>query len=131
MVQASLEVVLASSQRRQFLSVLRPLLEPTSCEAGCLRCAVWTSIADERRFRFTTEWESAADLDRYLESDRFWAVLVAAELSAEAPTIDIHTIAETRDFEYVTELLGCEGGVRNRGGDTGPKASNRAERKSR
>lgn len=87
MIQVSLEVVLADDQRQKFLSILRPLLEPTSCEAGCTRCAVWMNISDERRFRFLTEWQSVADLDRYLESGRFREVLVATELSEEAPHV--------------------------------------------
>ncbi|NIA15877.1 MAG: hypothetical protein GWP08_17575 [Nitrospiraceae bacterium] len=118
MMQASLEVVLANSLQQQFLSVLRPLLEPTGCEAGCICCVVWKSITDERRFRFLTEWRSAADLNHYLESGRFREVLVAAELSEETPVIEIHTISETRGFEYVTELLDSRNGVVGPGRDT-------------
>ncbi len=128
MMQASLEVVLAANQRQQFLSVLRRLLEPTSCEVGCIRCEVWKSIADERRFRFLTEWQSAADLDRYLESDRFREVLVASELSDEAPVIEIHSISKTRGFEYVMELLDTKGDVAGPPKDAGrkdPKGSGR------
>jgi quinol monooxygenase YgiN len=109
MIQACLEVTLAKSRQEQFLSILRPLLEPTSFEAGCTRCAVWKSITNECKFRFLTEWESEADLNRYLESGRFREVLIATELCDEAPVIAIHTISETRGFEYVTELLDGKG----------------------
>jgi quinol monooxygenase YgiN len=121
MMQASIEVVVANGQRQQFLNVVSPLLGPTRCEAGCIRCMVWKDTLDERRLHFTTEWESRSDLDRYLKSDRFRAVLVAAELSAEAPIIEIHTISETVGFEYLTDILGCESDVRSHGRDTDPK----------
>ena len=130
MMQASLEVVLADNQQQQFLSVLRPLLEPTRVEAGCIRCAVWKSITDERRLRFLTEWQSAADLDRYLESGRFREVLVAAELSDEVPVIEIHTISETRGFEYVTELLDSKDGAAGRGRDVDRKGAAESGRRS-
>lgn len=125
MIQVSLEVVLADDQRQKFLSILRPLLEPTSCEAGCTRCAVWMNISDERRFRFLTEWQSVADLDRYLESGRFREVLVATELSEEAPVIEIQTISETRGFEYVAQLLGSDSRVATQGENTDNGESDR------
>ena len=108
MIQASFEVVLTNGRQQRFLSVLTRLLEPTQCEAGCSRCALWKDITDERRFRFLTEWQSAEDLDRYLLSGRFREILVASELSDEAPVFKIHTISETRGFDYISELLGSD-----------------------
>jgi quinol monooxygenase YgiN len=118
MIQASLEVVLTDSQQQQrFLSVLAPLLEPTSFEAGCIRCTIWRNVNDERRLRFVTEWQSSTDLDRYLKSGRFRTVLVAAELSVQAPNIAIQTISEPCGFEYIAGLLGCAAGAAAQGGD--------------
>ena len=109
MIQALLEVVLTDSQQQQqFLSVLAPMLEPTRFEAGCNGCAIWRNVADERLLRFVTEWQSSEDLDRYIRSDRFRSVLVAAELSAQAPSIAIQRTSKPRGFEYIAELLGSE-----------------------
>ncbi len=130
MIQASIEVILAGSQQQRFLSILRPLLEPTSCDAGCIRCEVWKSIADDRHFRFLTEWQSASDLDRYLKSGRFREVLIAAELSDEELVIEIHSISETRGFEYVMELLDSKDDVAKPRTDADHKDPKGSERRS-
>ena len=41
----------------------------------------------------------------------------ATKLSTEVPIVEIYTITETHGFEYVTELLGCEGGLHSHGKD--------------
>ena len=130
MIQASLEVVLSDNRRQQFLSVLTPLLEPTRFEAGCTRCTVWRNTLDERRLRFMTEWQSAADLDHYIKSSRFRAVLVAAELSEETPIVEIHRISETRGFEYVAKLLDSGSGVTGSGKEGTHKGAAESGRRS-
>ena len=131
MFQASLRVVVANNQRQQFLSILNPLLEPTSVEIGCIRCALWMSTLDERCLLFTTEWQTSKDLDRHLKSERFRAVLIATEFSLEVPNVEIRTFSETRGLDYIEELLGPESGTHSNLKNPIREAPQRAGRRSK
>lgn len=106
MIQASLDIEIASNWRQRWLDALSPLFESTGSEVGCTRCTLWENTADVRRLRFMTQWQSSADLDRYLKSHRFKVVLVATYLSGDEPDIEIHTRSESHGFEYIRELWG-------------------------
>jgi quinol monooxygenase YgiN len=47
-------------------TLLRSVVEPTLREEGCISYQVNRDIANPRRFVFTEEWRSRADLDRHL-----------------------------------------------------------------
>ena len=47
-------------------TLLRSVVEPTLREEGCISYQVNRDIANPRRFVFTEEWQSRADLDRHL-----------------------------------------------------------------
>ncbi|MBD8565945.1 antibiotic biosynthesis monooxygenase [Oxalobacteraceae sp. CFBP 8763] len=47
-------------------TLLRSVVEPTLREEGCISYQVNRDIANPRRFVFTEEWRSKADLDRHL-----------------------------------------------------------------
>ncbi|MEM8511466.1 quinol monooxygenase YgiN [Massilia sp. MP_M2] len=47
-------------------TLLCSVVEPTLREEGCISYQVNRDIANPRRFVFTEEWQSKADLDRHL-----------------------------------------------------------------
>ena len=104
MIQANLNILVSNEKREDVLNIFRSVLEPTKVEPGCVNCFLCRDLLDERRLRFTTEWRIREDLDSYLRSTLYRSVLIAVDLAAEAPEINIHTISETHGFEYIAAV---------------------------
>ncbi len=53
----------------QVLAGLRGLIAPTRAEHGCIRYDLHRDLESSTRFVFYETWESAAHLERHLDSD--------------------------------------------------------------
>lgn len=104
MIQINLNILVSNEKREDVLSIFRSVLEPTKVEPGCMSCFLCQDLLDEHRLRFTTEWRIREALDSYLRSVLYRSVLVAVDLAAEAPEINIHTISETHGLEYIAAV---------------------------
>lgn len=55
-------------------TLFRSVVEPTLREEGCIGYQINRDIKNPRRFVFTEEWRSQADLDRHLASPHLQAL---------------------------------------------------------
>ena len=76
-------------------TLLRSVVEPTLLEEGCISYQVNRDIANPRRFVFTEEWQSKADLDRHLAAPHL------RMLSQEVPEL-----IESSDVFLLAKLVG-------------------------
>ena len=53
---------------------------------------------------YVEQWATEQDLERQICSRRFGVLLAITESAVEAPSVEIHTISESRDLEYVREI---------------------------
>lgn len=104
MIQANLNILVSNEKRADVLNIFRSVLGPTKVEPGCVSCFLCQDLMDEYRLRFTTEWRIHEDLDSYLRSTLYRSVLIAIDLAAEAPEINIHIISETHGLEYIAAV---------------------------
>ena len=108
MIQANLNILVSNEKREDALSIFRSVLETTKVKPGCIHCFLCQDLLDRCRLHFTTEWRTCEDLDSYLRSMLYRSVLVAVDLAAEAPEINIHMISETHGLEYIAAVReGC------------------------
>jgi quinol monooxygenase YgiN len=73
----------------------------TENEAGCLRCAVFCDIQNENSFSLLQKWTARKDLDNYIASLRFGALLGMKALLSEPPKIQIYTISRSEGMEAI------------------------------
>jgi len=76
-------------------TLLRSVVEPTLREEGCISYQVNRDIANPRRFVFTEEWQSKADLDRHLAAPHL------RMLSQQVPEL-----IESSDVFLLAKLVG-------------------------
>lgn len=67
-------------------SVLRDLTRlagPISVETGCESCRIWMDYDDPKMFAMSIGWCSEADLNRFIRSERFLALMAILETGTE------------------------------------------------
>ena len=80
---------------------LLALSEPTRKEKGCVSHSVFQDIENEDSLSLVQAWESRADLDDHLRSDRFTVLIGSKSLLSRAPEITISEVARSSGWEAV------------------------------
>ena len=93
-------------RREEFLSIVRSTVGPARVMKGCIGCHLSTEVGEEDLITIQTQWESQADLDDYLRSQRFSEILVAMDLLKEPPEIRFDKILRSTDMEAVKKARG-------------------------
>ena len=85
----------------EIVQTLLSMIEPTENESGCRSCHVFGGIEDKNVFSLIEEWETRADLEDHIKSDRFSVLLGTKSLLCEPPQIEIHTISHSEGMEAI------------------------------
>jgi quinol monooxygenase YgiN len=105
MVVFSLRVATTPARRKQLVSLVEPLLDPTRVEPGCLSCRLYADAGDPRVLLLVEEWASQQALDRHLQSDARKALIATMEMSASAPTVRFDTVLRREGLEAIETAL--------------------------
>ena len=93
-------------KRTEVMQTLLSMIEPTENERGCLSFHAFRDLEDNNGFDLIAEWETREDLDHYIRSDRFSALLGTKSLLYELPRIEIHTVSHSEGMETVNSVRG-------------------------
>ena len=85
---------------RPLVAALQALARLARLERGCLEVHVFTECNDLRRLCYSELWDAEEDLRSMLRSERFTHLVALMEMSAEPPSLDFRTIAETQGLEF-------------------------------
>jgi quinol monooxygenase YgiN len=99
MIVSSTKISVIPENRKEFLQTLHSLINRIRNEQGCVSHNVYQDVEDENAFIIIEEWETQADLDNHLRSDRFGVLLGALSLSSATPDIRFNTLTETAGIE--------------------------------
>lgn len=99
MIVSSTKISVIPENRKEFLQTLVSLIGRVRNEKGCVSHNVYQDVEDENAFIIIEEWETQADLDNHLRSDRFGVLLGALSLLSETPEIRFNTLAQTAGIE--------------------------------
>ena len=92
--------------RTEIMQTLVSMIEPTQNGKGCMSCHVLRDMEDKNVFSLIVEWETREDLDDYIRSDRFSALLGTKSLLSEPQQIEIHTVSHSEGMEIVKSIRG-------------------------
>ncbi len=104
MMVSSTKISVQPENRKELLQTLQMLLGRIRQEKGCIKCNVYQDVENENAFIFIEEWETEADLDKHLGSDRFGVLLGAVKLLSETSEIKFTTLAQTTEIEALKKL---------------------------
>jgi quinol monooxygenase YgiN len=85
---------------------LLALNEPTRKEKGCLSHNVFQDIENDNALSLVEVWESRADLDDHLRSDRFTVLMGTRSLLSQAPEIAMSEVSYSSGWEAVEAVRG-------------------------
>jgi quinol monooxygenase YgiN len=95
MVQAMINMEIASDKMGEALQILRSIVERTRAETGCVSCSVYQDTEAENQLVFAQEWRSEDDLQRHLRSADYQKVLLVMEMALTRPEVRFDTIITT------------------------------------
>jgi DNA-directed RNA polymerase sigma subunit (sigma70/sigma32) len=88
-------------KRKELLQTIEAISGSIRKQRGCSSHHVYQDIEDENALCLLEEWENQDDLENYLRSDRFAALLGAMDLLSERPAITFNQVSSTAGMELV------------------------------
>ncbi len=73
-------------------------------EHACLNCRLHSEIGNPKSLRYMEQWTTLQELESQVRSQRFGMLLAVMETAASPPRLEIRTISEQRDLEYVSTV---------------------------
>ena len=103
MFLATIRMELTAGRAAEAMDILRPLVERTKAEPGCISCHLYRDEQEGNTIMMEELWATQEDLHRHLCSPQYQRVLLVIELAKGTPEIRFDTITHTRGFETVIE----------------------------
>jgi quinol monooxygenase YgiN len=104
MVIAILRFKTMPDKKTEVTDILNSLIGPTEVQPGCKSCQFYDNGVSDNEILLLQEWESKQRLESHISSDEFQKILVAMDLSSEAPVFAFHTVSKTEGLELVENL---------------------------
>ena len=108
-VRITMDVFL--DKQTEVIQALLSMIEPTENVRGCLSFHAFRDIEDQNGFDLIAEWQTREDLDHYIRSGRFSALLGTKSLLCEPPQIQIHTVSHSEKLETLNSTDAKRGGL--------------------
>jgi quinol monooxygenase YgiN len=105
MIQASFRIVTPAHKRVEVLDVLATLKEPTMVSKGCRACHVLQDVNNENILTYIERWDTLADLEDHMRSERFRRLLPYIDLSVEPPEVEFDAIETIHGIELLLAAL--------------------------
>ena len=99
MIVTSMKIRVKPDNRKEFLQTLNSLMERIRGGKGCIGYNLYQDSDSENDFIIVQEWETQADLNEHLLSDRFGVLLGALDILSDTPEIRFNTLSHTLGIE--------------------------------
>jgi quinol monooxygenase YgiN len=103
MVHSTIRMEMSAASMREALEILRPIVERTRVEPGCISCRIYRDVAQEKMIMIEEIWSSQQELERHLCSSDYQRILLVVEMARDQPEIRFSTISHTSGFETIAE----------------------------
>ena len=119
MIALTISMKVLPEKRKELLQSIRAWLKLIRNESGCVDYRFHQHTEDDNNFSLVSEWETHADLDRHLLSDRFGIFLGASSLLSEPPELTFHSVLSTTPMETLStargKSLSCKSSLKETG----------------
>ena len=95
MIALTITMKVLPEKRKELLQTIRALLKLMRTESGCVGYRFYQDTEDDNKFSLVSEWETHADVDRHLLSDRFGVLLGTSSLLSEPSQIIFYSVLST------------------------------------
>ena len=101
MVVASVRMVVSPEARQHDADLIRPIIEPTLVQPGCVSCRLYQDVNNEDNLTYEEVCHSQEMLDRHLRSERYEHILAAMDLASQLPEIHFNAISHSGGVEVI------------------------------
>ncbi len=101
MIQESIRIRLPASRIKEAMAILRPLVEWTKTETGCIDCGLHRDVLQDTVLLFQDRWTDEEGLRRHLSSERYRDLLLVMEMAKEVPEVRFDVISHTSGLEAI------------------------------
>lgn len=88
-------------KRKELLQTIEAMSDSIRKEKGCSSHQVYQAMEDENALCLLEEWENQDNLENYLRSDLFAALLGALDLLSIRPAITFNQVSATAGLELI------------------------------
>ena len=103
MVVSMVKMVVSPEKRQHVVNLIRPIIEPTLVQPGCVSCHLYQDVNDDDLLTFEEVWQDQEMLERHLRSESYEHVLAAIDLASQPPEIHFDTVSHSGGFEVIWE----------------------------
>jgi quinol monooxygenase YgiN len=101
MVRSTIRMLIPLKKQSEALEILGSMTEQIQFEPGCISCRLYRDVGEELALMLEEIWTSEEDLQRHLQSEKYYKVLLVIEMAAEPPEIRFDTIAHSSGVETI------------------------------
>ncbi len=101
MVELVLNITSRANSMPATVQALATVMLQARLQRVCVDCRLYAEIGNPQSLRYVEQWSTLQELESQLRSQRFGMLLAIVETAAEAPELEVRTISEQRDLEYV------------------------------
>lgn len=111
MIELILNIASRASSMPGTVRALTSVMLQAKLERACLDCRLYAEIGSPQSLRYVEQWPTLQELESQLRSQRFSMLLAIMETAPEPPELEVRTISERRDLEYVSAVRLNPGGI--------------------
>ena len=106
MIIAKITMSALSEKRKEVFQTLLSMVAAIRQEKGCRSCQGFLDIENESVFNLVGEWQTYADLERHIRSDRFGVLVGSRILLDKNQEIQVYTVSHTEGSGIVNAVRG-------------------------
>lgn len=105
-VRSTIRLTFPPKKLKEALTILKPTVEQTRLEPGCIGCRLYQDLQEERALMVESLWTREEDLWFHVRSPKFLNVLLVMEMAAEAPEVRFDVIGRSWGLEAIEKARG-------------------------
>ena len=103
MIVMSIAMDSIPKKRAETEKAIQSMTSDVRNEPGCRQANVYSDLDEKDRFLLVLHWDRREDLDAYLQSDKFSALMGARILMKNSPLVSVDTVATRNGMEAISE----------------------------
>jgi quinol monooxygenase YgiN len=109
MIHAIIRMTIPPQEMAQVLEILRPVVELSRDDLGCLWSHVYRDVQEENVFMLEEVWNTEDALEHHIRSKEYYNMLLVLELALKRPEIRFDTISSSAGIETIEKARGVAG----------------------
>jgi quinol monooxygenase YgiN len=101
MYQVNLRMMARPQRGLEAIKALRSITFAARVERGFISSRIYQEVGNPDALCLEQDWSSEPELKSHIRSSCFTDLLMLMETSLEAPTLEVHSVSETRGLEFV------------------------------